>query len=69
MFGFRLQGDKGQPGLPGDQGGKGQKVLALFLSVKGFVSYPQISIFLCCFLGFQGFAWAHWKSRLNWRKG
>lgn len=27
VFGFLLQGDKGQPGLPGDLGGKGQKVL------------------------------------------
>lgn len=26
-FGFLVQGDKGEPGLPGDQGGKGKKVL------------------------------------------
>lgn len=36
VFAFLLQGDKGQPGLPGDQGGKGQKVL-WFVSVSKLI--------------------------------
>lgn len=73
MFGFLFQGDKGQPGLPGDQGGKGRKVL-WFVSVGKLICViAQINLYIyiciCCFTGFQGFTWSDWESRLNWRKG
>lgn len=44
MFCFLLQGDKGEPGLSGDQGGKGKKVLR-FESI-GFGLSPEVKSYL-----------------------
>lgn len=44
VFCFLLQGDKGEPGLSGDQGGKGKKVL--WFEFVGFGLSPEVKSYL-----------------------
>lgn len=72
---YFLQGDQGEPGIPGDKGERGEKVwtcvtvvpLWCFFMFQEF--YLQDIIISLCVVGFQGFSWTHWESRLGWRKG